>query len=71
MPDAGWYNDPVDASLLRYWDGKAWGETKPKTEFVETGSKVQAVGDGIAKTGCAFTWIFIGIAILIVVLLLL
>lgn len=48
MPDAGWYNDPVDSSLLRYWDGHDWGKTKPKSEVVEAGSKVQAVGNGEA-----------------------
>jgi hypothetical protein len=23
-PAAGWYQDPVDQALLRYWDGSAW-----------------------------------------------
>jgi hypothetical protein len=27
-PPAGWYPDPRDPDLARYWDGKAW------TEFV-------------------------------------
>jgi uncharacterized RDD family membrane protein YckC len=29
--DAGWYDDPQDANLLRYWDGVVWTEhTSPK-----------------------------------------
>jgi hypothetical protein len=24
MAEAGWYQDPYDASLLRWWDGAAW-----------------------------------------------
>ncbi|HEY4152855.1 MAG TPA: DUF2510 domain-containing protein, partial [Pseudolysinimonas sp.] len=25
-PAGGWYADPLDASLLRWWDGTAWGK---------------------------------------------
>jgi len=32
-PPAGWYPDPNDPSLARYWDGKAWTEfTGPRDE---------------------------------------
>lgn len=28
---AGWYDDPADARLLRWWDGQAWtGHTRPR-----------------------------------------
>ncbi|MES1212206.1 MAG: DUF2510 domain-containing protein, partial [Leifsonia sp.] len=29
-PAGGWYADPLDASLLRWWDGTTWGtQTMP------------------------------------------
>ena len=31
MPQAGWYDDPEDATRLRYWDGSAWtDERRPR-----------------------------------------
>ena len=30
QPQAGWYADPYDAGVLRYWDGVAWtAHTQP------------------------------------------
>ena len=30
-PVAGWYDDPADETMLRYWDGAAWtGRVRPK-----------------------------------------
>jgi hypothetical protein len=29
-PPAGWYSDPADPSVRRYWDGQAWLEPKPR-----------------------------------------
>ena len=30
-PVAGWYDDPADATMLRYWDGAAWTDRlRPK-----------------------------------------
>lgn len=29
-PPAGWFPDPNDASQERYWDGAAWGDTRPR-----------------------------------------
>jgi hypothetical protein len=29
-PDPGWYQDPVAADMLRWWDGTAWSETEFK-----------------------------------------
>ncbi|KQS14840.1 DUF2510 domain-containing protein [Curtobacterium sp. MCLR17_007] len=30
LPAAGWFPDPRDASRLRWWDGRAWGDgTRP------------------------------------------
>jgi len=32
MPDSGWYPDPDDATLERFWDGAAWtATTRPRT----------------------------------------
>ncbi|KIP51488.1 DUF2510 domain-containing protein [Leucobacter komagatae] len=36
-PEAGWYLDPADETLQRYWDGSAWTEhvepATPETEM--------------------------------------
>jgi hypothetical protein len=29
---AGWYPDPTDASLVRWWDGGRWTETRPSRD---------------------------------------
>jgi hypothetical protein len=67
----GWYPDPTDDALLRYWDGQAWGSTKSRSSLVNAGNKIQKAGDGIAKFGTSLIWITIGIALLFVLLLLL
>jgi hypothetical protein len=36
--EAGWYDDPDDARLIRYWDGERWTEhRRPAAETVLTG----------------------------------
>jgi hypothetical protein len=70
MPEPGWYEDPGDAARLRYWDGANWGPTKARSRTADVGSKVQAAGDGIAKTGMAVIWIVVGVLALVFIFLL-
>jgi len=70
MASAGWYEDPTNPALLRYWDGQVWGMTKPRSKAVSAGSKLQSAGDGIAKTGMAVIWIVIALFALGVIFLL-
>ncbi|RYF46198.1 MAG: DUF2510 domain-containing protein, partial [Comamonadaceae bacterium] len=36
----GWHQDPADANLLRYWDGRQWTEqTQPKPSQTPTPRK--------------------------------
>jgi hypothetical protein len=71
MPEPGWYEDPADGARLRYWDGATWGPVKDRSRIADAGAKVQAVGDGIAKTGMAVVWIVVGIVALGFIFLLL
>jgi len=32
MPEAGWYEDPEDVTLLRYWDGGRWTDERQRRE---------------------------------------
>jgi len=32
MPESGWYDDPDDATQLRYWDGTRWTEQRRSRE---------------------------------------
>jgi uncharacterized membrane protein YhaH (DUF805 family) len=32
MPEAGWYDDPEDATQLRYWDGSRWTDERMPRE---------------------------------------
>jgi hypothetical protein len=71
MPEAGWYPDPGDGSRLRYWTGETWGPVKDRSRTGDVGSKVQAAGEGIAKTGMAVVWIVVGLVVLGFIFLLL
>lgn len=43
-PDPGWYPDPEDSQLMRYFDGKRWTQ---ETQVAPTGSEAMAAA-GIA-----------------------
>jgi len=46
MPSAGWYPDPAQSAMLRYWDGRSWTQrlappssaTEPKFEYAPDGT---------------------------------
>jgi hypothetical protein len=66
LPVAGWYADPADPSMLRYWDGTAWSpHVAPAfSKSPSTVSSVPAQG-GLAATppldGYAITSLILGI----------
>lgn len=38
-PPAGWYPDPIEPSVLRYWDGSQWtADMQPAPQFTPTSS---------------------------------
>lgn len=41
----GWYPDPSDEGLLRYWDGDRW------TEYTDQNWQAKAAEQGVAATG--------------------
>lgn len=56
-PTAGWYDDPTDARLMRWWDGTAWSEhvaphpTPPSGPVASAVSEAVAAGDPEATPG--------------------
>lgn len=40
LPVAGWYDDPQDATRLRWWDGVRWGAVAPEPKPVVQGATV-------------------------------
>lgn len=67
----GWYQDPENDSQLRFWDGSAWGATKPKSRAQNIGNSMQSAGNDISKLGCSCIWIVVGLGILLLILLVL
>lgn len=54
--EAGWYDDPQDANLLRYWDGVTWTEhtsprQKPDLDQASTGSPADPYAAGTQQQG--------------------
>lgn len=45
LPPAGWYDDPTDAAMQRWWDGDKW------TEHRRQGVRATAGGGGAARPG--------------------
>lgn len=47
QPPAGWYDDPSDPSMFRYWDGARWlNQTQPKQSAPPTQAPAAAVAVG-------------------------
>jgi len=52
LPPAGWYPDPDDAALQRYWDGEQWtGDRTPATPAPAAATGEQAATGDLAATG--------------------
>jgi hypothetical protein len=55
-PEEGWYRDPDDEELLRFWDGSAWTNQRLNadgSEFKEARFAINPLGVGIAIAGAA------------------
>ena len=56
LPAAGWYPDPQDGSLERWWDGQGW-----TTEVRSPSTRLSSAGPG------GLRWWLAGVATLVVV----
>jgi uncharacterized membrane protein YhaH (DUF805 family) len=61
MPEAGWYDDPEDATQLRYWDGASWTQRRqPRGEAPPPppppAPAVTAGAWGAAGDAAGFSW---------------
>jgi hypothetical protein len=65
LPAAGWFPDPRDTARLRWWDGRAWGEsTRPLPS-----RPVEAVRPiVVTPTGPAFSFLAVLLAVVSVAL---
>lgn len=50
-PAAGWYQDPQDPRMVRWWDGAVWTEHTHAHETVGPGQQAQAVTGDAMRPG--------------------
>ncbi|HEY2556667.1 MAG TPA: DUF2510 domain-containing protein [Diaminobutyricibacter sp.] len=55
VPDAGWYEDPLSSTTMRWWNGLSWTEhtQKPSTPARDVAGKESTAGAGIPALGAA------------------
>ncbi|GAA1912641.1 hypothetical protein GCM10009775_01520 [Microbacterium aoyamense] len=67
LPPAGWYPDPVNASVQRYWDGTAWvGAPLPATASPGPDAPAEAAGTARKRRLTWWQWALIAVGALVV-----
>ena len=57
MPEAGWYDDPEDATQLRWWDGERWTERRqPREEATPPPPVPEDPWAGVPSAGGGGAW---------------
>lgn len=68
---AGWYAEPRHSNRVRYWDGQQWTQWTSEINVEKSApNKAQIIGNNISALGANITWIVIGSAIVLLLLLL-
>jgi len=63
----GWYPDPSVRNTQRYWDGATW--TSWVSAQPPAANGLQQAGRDISNLGANITWIVLGLALLLLIVL--
>lgn len=60
LPPAGWYADPADSGVLRWWDGRAWSEHRADAPAAQVPTRGPGtLGSGFPALAATLFWLIV------------